>query len=161
MFTREAYIQNLAHYLAKPLIPCEYWVFDARDGLGSSQAIIEVARVGTGISGFDNSLHFFINVLRFQQAMDYVMGDHCAAPDDPPFALYTQEFPYRLLTEDDWSTLLAQYMEPLINPPSLPIAVPDRHPFVGAVQIDMGWNSMSIIAEVGGMYIAFFWMTAA
>jgi hypothetical protein len=159
MFTRETYIQNLPRYLAQPLIPCEYWGFDARDGLGEADGSIEVARAET--EAFDNSLHFFINVLRFQQAMDYRMGDYVAAPEDETFALYTQEFPYQPLAEGDWSTLLVLHMERMRNPPSLPIYLPERHPFVGAVKIDMGWNSRTVIAEAGGLYIAFFWMTTA
>jgi hypothetical protein len=86
MFTREAYIQNLPRYLGESLIPCEYWRFDARDGLGEGEGRIQVARAET--EAFDSSLHFFINVLRFQQAMDYHMGNYGAAPDDETFAEY-------------------------------------------------------------------------
>jgi hypothetical protein len=52
-------------------------------------------------------------------------------------------------------------MEALTNPPSLPVFLPYRDPFVGAIHIDLGWNATTLIAEVGEMHVAFLWTPSA
>jgi hypothetical protein len=159
MFTREEYIQQLPQYLARPLVPSEYWFFDARDVQPGTEATVQIARAET--FAFDTGLHFFINTLRIEQGVLSVMGDHRATPDDPTFTPYTQEGAYRPLTEAAWVTLVEQLVKVLPHPPALPIALSRRTPFVAAVEIYLDWNEIAVVAEVGGIYLAIFWNTGA
>ncbi|HEY1016910.1 MAG TPA: hypothetical protein VGE07_29625 [Herpetosiphonaceae bacterium] len=146
MFTPDDYGQQLAGYLARPLLPCEYWMFDMDM---NEDVRLDVARGST--AAFASGLHFLINTLRFQQAFD---GGPGAAPADALFARYQEAIVYRPLTMEGWVGLVTRQLRRLIHPPALPVAPAYALSFVAALYIDVDGYTDTVLAEVGGQYVA-------
>ena len=153
MFTIEPYQAELERLLQKPLVPCQYWSFDARDF--SSEEAIRVARCRR--TDFESILHFFINALRFTEAESVTPPADGASPDPhgETFTRFARAEKISPLSADEFYRFVAHHARCMKSPPIL--AVPGLDTFIDAVHLDAAWDEQCALAEFDRQYVMFYW----
>lgn len=154
LFTHEDYLTQFSRLLQQPLVACEYWEF----GFENEQ-IVSVARAEK--TAFENSLHFFVNALRFidASAFSYSLGE-TTNPDSQTFAVY-KITPLVSMSREMFYDFLEHYTPKQQYPRFFTPASTDIYDnFLGALDVEFDYDRC-VIAEFEGFYIVLSWSTGA